>query len=305
MKGRGAVATVEHNLSNFGLDHHGITDPREVLWNLTPDELLETAIHDGEGKQAANGALVVATGACTGRRPKDRYIVEEPTTQDRIDWGKVNVPVSPTTFERLHRKIIQHYVGRRLFVRECYAGAEESSRLSVRVVTERAWHNLFAAQLFIRPPREALPAFVPDFTVLQAPTCLANPAEDGTRSEVFVVIHFGKRLILIGGTEYAGEIKKSIFSVMNYLLPIRGVLSMHCSANIGRGGDTALFFGLSGTGKTTLSADPNRRLIGDDEHGWSDRGIFNFEGGCYAKCIKLSKEAEPQIYDAIRRGAVA
>ncbi|MEE9295671.1 MAG: phosphoenolpyruvate carboxykinase (ATP) [Phycisphaerae bacterium] len=282
----------------------GIEPIAKVHWNLTPDDLIKQAVARSEGKLAANGALAVRTGKCTGRQPKDRFIVEEPTTKDKIDWGAVNVAVPPATFDRLHRKIIDHYRGKDLFVRECYSGADPENRLKVRVVNETAWHNLFVAQLFIEPEPEALADFQPDFTVLNAPWCLADPAKDGTRSEVFVVVNFEKRLILVGGTQYAGEIKKSIFSVMNYLLPERGILSMHCSANIGRDGDTALFFGLSGTGKTTLSADPNRRLIGDDEHGWSQHGVFNFEGGCYAKCIKLSLEYEPQIYNAIRHGAV-
>jgi phosphoenolpyruvate carboxykinase (ATP) len=296
--------TTTHQPSTFGIDNHGLTGVGEENWNLTPDELLERAVADGDGVIADNGALVVRTGSCTGRRPKDRFIVEEPGTKDHIAWGKVNIPISPETFDKLHAKIIAHYKGKNVFVRDCYAGADPATRLQVRVVTERAWHNMFAAQLFIKPESTALADFVPEFTVLNAPWCLADPATDGTRSEVFVVVNLAKKLVIIGGTQYAGEIKKSIFSIMNYLLPTKGVLSMHCSANIGKGDDVALFFGLSGTGKTTLSADPQRRLIGDDEHGWSDTGVFNIEGGCYAKCIKLSQEFEPQIYSAIRRGAV-
>ncbi len=298
------MSAIETDTTAAKLEACGITDPGEVHWNLSRDELIERAIADGDGKAADNGALVVKTGVCTGRRPNDRFIVEEPSTRDDIDWGTVNVGVSPETFDRLHRKILDYYTGRTLFARDCYAGADPSTRLKVRVVNERAWHNLFAGTLFIRPEAAALADFEPDFTVLNAPWCSADPVVDGTRSDVFVVVSFEKRLVLVGGTQYAGEVKKSIFSIMNYLLPKRGVLSMHCSANVGKGGDVALFFGLSGTGKTTLSADPNRRLIGDDEHGWSDNGVFNIEGGCYAKCIKLSKEQEPQIYSAIRHGSV-
>jgi len=291
-------------MSTRGLDQLGIDPNQKILWNLSREELHERALADGDGKVADNGALVVRTGQCTGRSPKDRFIVEEPTTRDRIAWGPVNVAMSCDTFERLHAKIVDHYKGKRLFARDCYAGADESSRLNVRVVTERAWHNMFASLLFIQPQPSELEGFVPDFTVLNAPWCLADPQRDGTRSEVFVAIHFAKRLVIIGGTQYAGEIKKSIFSIMNYVLPQRGILSMHCSANMGEREDVALFFGLSGTGKTTLSADPRRHLIGDDEHGWSDQGVFNIEGGCYAKCIRLSQEYEPQIYNAIRHGAV-
>ncbi|MFQ5494204.1 MAG: phosphoenolpyruvate carboxykinase (ATP), partial [Phycisphaerae bacterium] len=213
-------------------------------------------------------------------------------------------PLSEEHFDALHRLVIDHYRGRNVYVRDMFAGADEAHRLPIRVVTETAWHNLFASQLFLRPEPGTTAGHKPEFTILNAPGCQADPSRYGTRSGTFVVIHFGKRLVLIGGTAYAGEIKKSIFTIMNFLLPGAGVLSMHCSANIGAEGDTALFFGLSGTGKTTLSADPERRLIGDDEHGWSDRGVFNIEGGCYAKCIKLSPEREPQIYDAIRFGAV-
>ncbi len=282
----------------------GITDSSEVIWNLSTEQLLEHALADGDGKLAANGALVVRTGKCTGRSPNDRFIVDEPSTTNDIDWGKVNAPMSPEVFDRLHKKILNYYKGKRLFVRDCYAGADKATRLNVRVVNERAWHNMFASLLFIKPPASALDSFTPNFTILNAPWCLADPATDGTNSETFVAIHLAKRLVLIGGTQYAGEIKKSIFSVMNYMLPKQGVLSMHCSANIGKSDDVALFFGLSGTGKTTLSADPNRRLIGDDEHGWGESGVFNIEGGCYAKCIKLSEKYEPDIYRAIRRGSV-
>ena len=290
--------------ARVGLESHGLTDTGDVYWNLSSAELYERALRDGEGLLADNGALVCTTGRHTGRSPKDKFIVEESGSREAIWWGSVNRPLSEAHFEKLHARVIDHYRGRKLYVRDMFAGAEEATRLPIRVVTETAWHNLFAAQLFIRPNAKALAAHEPRFTILNAPTCFADSETDGTRSGVFIVIHFGKRLILIGGTAYAGEIKKSIFSVMNYLLPTAGVLSMHCSANIGAGGESALFFGLSGTGKTTLSADPDRCLIGDDEHGWSERGVFNIEGGCYAKCIRMSQEYEPQIYNAIRFGAV-
>jgi phosphoenolpyruvate carboxykinase (ATP) len=296
--------TKGHHPSSHDLTQHGIHQSSRIHWNLTPDELIERAIADHDGNLVASGAIAVRTGECTGRRPKDRFIVDEPSTTQHIGWGKVNAPVSEETFDTLHNRIIKHYRDKELFVRECYAGADPETRLKVRVVTERAWHNLFAAQLFIKPDASALPNFVPDFTILNAPWCNADPSADGTRSNVFVVIHLARKIVLIGGTQYAGEIKKSIFSVMNYLLPMRGVLTMHCSANVGPKDDVALFFGLSGTGKTTLSADPARRLIGDDEHGWNENGVFNIEGGCYAKCIRLSEKYEPQIYHAIKRGAV-
>ncbi|MCG3132322.1 MAG: Phosphoenolpyruvate carboxykinase (ATP) [Phycisphaerae bacterium] len=289
--------------ASAGLARLGLTRTGEILSNLPVAELYERALTGGEGMLASNGALVCSTGSHTGRSPGDKYTVEEPTTREAIWWGP-NRALSEASFDRLHRRIVDHYASRRVYVRDLYAGADPRHRLNVRVVTETAWHGLFANQLFIRPERAELEGFDPDFTVLNAPTCLADPQTDGTRSPTFVVIHFARRLILIGGTAYAGEIKKSIFTVMNYLLPVKGVLSMHCSANVGAAGDTALFFGLSGTGKTTLSADPQRRLIGDDEHGWSDDGVFNIEGGCYAKCIRLSREHEPQIYAAIRYGAV-
>lgn len=298
------MSTLGHCPSNVGLDRHGITDVGDVFWNLPPAELYTHAIRTSEGRLASNGAILCTTGKHTGRSPNDKFLVEEPSSRDAVWWGKVNRPISEAHFEGLHRRVLEHYCGRRLYVRDMFAGADEATRLPIRIVTETAWHNLFAAQLFIRPAPGSTGRHNPKFTILNAPTCQADPAVDGTRSGTFVVIHFGRGLILIGGTAYAGEIKKSIFTVMNYLLPLADVLSMHCSANIGAEGDTALFFGLSGTGKTTLSADPDRRLIGDDEHGWNDRGVFNIEGGCYAKCIKLSQEYEPQIYHALRFGTV-
>ena len=253
---------------------------------------------------ASNGALACTTTPHTGRSPQDKYFVEEPSTRDRLWWGKVNKPLDEAKFEQLHRRVIDHCRGRHLYVRDMFAGADESARLPIRVITETAWHNLFAAQLFVRPRPGTTGDHDPGFTVIDVPSCLAEPMKHGTRSTTFVAIHLSKKLVLIGGTGYAGEIKKSIFTVMNYLLPTAGILSMHCSANVGADGDVALFFGLSGTGKTSLSADPQRRLVGDDEHGWGDQGVFNIEGGCYAKCIKLSPKHEPQIHGAIRFGTV-
>lgn len=290
--------------SRHGLAEHGITACRTAYWNLTPAQLVEMALARGEGRLAANGSLVVSTGKYTGRSPNDKFVVEEPSSRDKIAWGKVNTPIAETCFDRLHAKIIRHVADRDLFVCDCFAGADEKHRLSVRIVSEFAWHAMFASNMFIRPAPGSTADHRPGFTVISIPSCLADPATDGTHSEAFILVHFARRLVIIGGTEYAGEIKKSIFTVMNYLLSEDGVLSMHCSANLGADGDPALFFGLSGTGKTTLSADPNRGLIGDDEHGWGDDGIFNIEAGCYAKCINLSRESEPDIYRAIRFGAL-
>jgi len=297
------VTTLGYCPSKVGLDRHGISGAGKVYWNLSPAELNEHAIRNGEGSFAANGAIACTTGVHTGRSPKDKFIVQESKTKNDIWWGPVNQPISEENFDALHRRVLEHYRGRDLYVRDMFAGADEATRIPIRVVTETAWHNLFASQLFIKP-EGATEGHEPRYTILNAPSCEADPSIHGTRSGTFVVLNFARGLILIGGTEYAGEIKKSIFSLMNYLLPMSNVLSMHCSANVGADGDTALFFGLSGTGKTTLSADPDRRLIGDDEHGWNDNGVFNIEGGCYAKCIKLSPEQEPQIYNAIRFGSV-
>ncbi|MGO8671269.1 MAG: phosphoenolpyruvate carboxykinase (ATP) [Capsulimonadaceae bacterium] len=272
--------------------------------NLNVSALVEEAIRRGEGLLTDNGAFVVRTGKFTGRSPEDKYIDCGALTDHQIDWGKVNQPFDQRKFERIFGRVLAHLAGRDLFVFDGYAGASEEYRLPVRVITETAWQSLFARQLFIRPHREELVHFSPEFTVIAAGRFHAIPEIDGTRSETFIIIDFEKKVCLIGGTEYAGEIKTSVFTILNYLLPLRNVLPMHCSANTGIHGDTALFFGLSGTGKTTLSAAPDRQLIGDDEHGWSDRGIFNFEGGCYAKCIHLDREGEPQIWQAIRYGAV-
>lgn len=253
---------------------------------------------------ASTKALQVFTGQYTGRSPKDKYIVNERSIKDQIDWGTVNQPISEIQFERLYSKALDYMAERELFIFNGFAGADENFRMPIRIINEYAWHNLFVHQLFIRPSHKELLEHKADFTVIVLPGLKADPACDGTNSETFICISFEKRLVLIGGTEYAGEMKKSIFSVLNYLLPSRNVVPMHCSANVGEHGDVALFFGLSGTGKTTLSADPYRKLIGDDEHGWSEQGVFNFEGGCYAKCANLTEEKEPQIWNAIQEGTV-
>ncbi|SFA40284.1 phosphoenolpyruvate carboxykinase (ATP) [Anoxybacillus pushchinoensis] len=276
-----------------------------VFHNLSVPRLVEKVLTRQEGILTSSGAVCATTGKYTGRSPKDKYIVEELSVKHKIDWGTVNQPISEEVFDRLYNKVVDYLMTKKeVFVFNGFAGADPAYRLPIQVVNEFAWHNLFAHQLFIRPTAEELKTHEPQFTIISAPTFKADPAVDGTRSETFIIISFERRTVLIGGTEYAGEMKKSIFSVMNFLLPEQGIFPMHCSANVGQEGDVALFFGLSGTGKTTLSADPSRRLIGDDEHGWSNNGVFNIEGGCYAKCINLSREKEPQIFDAIRFGSV-
>jgi len=295
------VENTGHVVSSHGVETNGLTPSGTVHWNMGTAQLIELAVGRGEGKLSKDGALVCLTGQHTGRSPNDKFIVKDSTTESTVDWGKVNVPMTSDHFDALHEKILAHLSAKDLFVQDCYAGADPDNRLRVRVVNENAWHNLFARNMFIQPKDDELKNFEPDFTVLQAPSCHADPKIHGTNSEVFVVVNFTKKLVIIGGTIYAGEIKKSIFSILNYILPERGVLPMHCSANIGPDGKTAIFFGLSGTGKTTLSADQSRVLIGDDEHGWSGNGVFNFEGGCYAKVIKLSQEAEPEIYATTKR----
>lgn len=282
-----------------------LLNSNHIHTQLSVPQLVEKVLSRNEGILTSSGAVRAETGKYTGRSPKDKFIVEEPSTKDKIDWGDVNRPISPEVFEKLYHKVVNYLQEQEeVFVFKGFAGADKNHQLPIQVVNEYAWHNLFAHQLFIRPTEEELKTHEAEFTILSAPNLKADPKVDGTESETFIIVSFEKRIILIGGTEYAGEMKKSIFSIMNYLLPEAGVLPMHCSANVGLEGDVALFFGLSGTGKTTLSADPNRRLIGDDEHGWSDNGVFNIEGGCYAKCIDLSREKEPQIYDAINFGAV-
>lgn len=282
-----------------GLEREGIASDR-VRWNLSPAALYEEAVRRGEGAIAAHGPLVCRTGQHTGRSPNDKFVVREPSSEREIAWGKVNRPMDPAAFDLLHRDMLGSLEGRELFVLDCYAGADPIYRLPVRVINEFAWHNLFCRNLFIDDPAAARAA-APAFTIVDVPSFKADPARHGTHSDVVIALNFARKLVLIGGTSYAGEMKKSIFTVLNYLLPLRNVLSMHCSANVGAAGDVALFFGLSGTGKTTLSSDPARQLIGDDEHGWSDRGVFNFEGGCYAKTIRLSADAEPEIFSTTRR----
>ena len=281
-----------------------ILQGKNIHCNLRTAVLVEHAIRRGEGKMAANGALVAVTGERTGRSAKDKFTVEDSVTAGKIAWGPANQPFAPEKFDALYDRVLEHLAGRELFVQDLFAGADPLYQLPIRVINEYAWHNLFVRQLFVRPNAEELKTHDPRFVVIAAPEFEAIPARDGTQSKVFIVVNFTRGIVLIGGTKYAGEMKKSIFGVLNFLLPPRDVFPMHCSANVGVDRISALFFGLSGTGKTTLSADPSRRLIGDDEHGWSPTGIFNFEGGCYAKCIRLSQGNEPQIWNALRFGCV-
>ena len=276
-----------------------------ILVQLSVPKLVEKVLTRNEGLLTSTGAVRATTGKYTGRSPKDKFIVKEDSVKDKIDWSSINQPISETAFSRLYHKVLDYLAEKdEVFVYKGFAGADKKHRLPIQVINEYAWHNLFSHQLFILPSEEEFLEHEAGFTVICAPNFKADPSVDGTNSETFIIISFENRTVLIGGTEYAGEIKKSIFSIMNYLLPENGILPMHCSSNVGREGDVALFFGLSGTGKTTLSADANRQLIGDDEHGWSGNGVFNIEGGCYAKCINLTREKEPQIFDAIRFGAV-
>ena len=284
-----------------GLDAHGISTTGQVHWNLTAPLLYEHALRRDEGVVAADGPLVCRTGQHTGRSPNDKFVVQEPSSQAHVHWGKVNRPMAPEHFVALRADVVAHLAAKDLFVQNLHAGADPVYRLPIRFVSEFAWHSLFVRNLFIVPTPDELAVHEPEFTVICAPSFQADPARHGTRSDTVIALNMAAREVLIAGTSYAGENKKSIFSVLNYVLPLKGVLSMHCSANIGPADDTALFFGLSGTGKTTLSSDPARGLIGDDEHGWSEHGVFNFEGGCYAKTIRLSAEAEPQIYSTTRR----
>ena len=298
------IANVGNGPSRFGLELQGIANVRTAYWNLNVAQLVEQAVQRREGSLSEAGSLVVRTGQFTGRSPKDKFIVRDAETEAQVAWGAVNQPMAEERFDRLYSRMLAFWQGQDVYVHDCFVGADPAYALPVRVVGKYAWHTLFARQLFIRPRPEDTAGHKPEFTILFAPEFQAVPAEDGTNSETAIVINFRKRLVLICGTSYAGEMKKSAFTILNYLLPARGVFPMHCSANVGAAGDVALFFGLSGTGKTTLSADPERGLIGDDEHGWSDSGVFNFEGGCYAKCIRLSQENEPQIWNAIRYGTV-
>ena len=293
------MTTSERARTENPLRVHGIKNPGKVHWTLNAPHLYEQSVARDEAIIANHGPLVATTGKFTGRTPRDKYIVDEPSSRDHI-WWDGNKSISPDQFDQLHKLVTEHTDGRELFVQDCLVGADLKYQLKVRIITEMAWHNLFVRNMFIRKDPGSIHEGEPDFTVIDVPSCLADPDEFGLRSEQFIALSFEKKLVLIGGTEYGGEMKKSIFSVMHYELPLQDVFSMHCSANVGDEGDTALFFGLSGTGKTTLSTDPKRKLIGDDEHGWSDQGIFNFEGGCYAKMINLSAESEPEIYQTTR-----
>lgn len=286
-------------LSDLGLN------PSIVHWNLSSEELVQKTLDLGQGELNDSNALCVSTGKFTGRSPKDKFTVIDDITRDSVDWGDVNIPMEPKYFDALYEKVCQYLEGKELWVRDAYAGADPKYRIKVRVVNDTPWANLFCHNLFLRPTTDEINTFDHDWLILQAPDFLADPATDGTRQGNFTVVNFTKKVILIGGSAYTGEMKKGIFGVLNFILPHdNNVLSMHCSANEGKDGDVALFFGLSGTGKTTLSADPERALIGDDEHGWADGSVFNFEGGCYAKVIDLSAEKEPQIFKAVKDGAI-
>jgi phosphoenolpyruvate carboxykinase (ATP) len=294
------MAIIEDVRQQVDLEGHGITPGGRVHYNPTTALLYTHALERRDGRLAEGGPLVVDTGEHTGRSPNDKFIVREPGSEDRIWWSKVNKDLDEDDFEGLREKVVSYLEGRDLYIVDAFAGADPAHRLALRVITESPWHALFAKTLFLHPTEDELADFEPEALVLHAPTVEADPTQDGTRSTTFVVLHPTKAEVLIGGTYYAGEIKKSIFTLMNDRLPLEGVFPMHCSANVDDDGRVAIFFGLSGTGKTTLSADPERHLIGDDEHGWSDDGVFNFEGGCYAKMIRLSEEAEPQIYATTR-----
>ncbi len=285
--------------STYELDNYGIREPARVYWNLNTPELYEEIARRNEGVISDHGALIVDTGEHTGRAAKDKAIVREPDSENKVFWGDVNKDFPQDRFNALKERMMAHAKGRDLFVQDTFVGADPKYRLPIRVINELAWHSLFARTMFIGNTHESTP-HQPEFTIINFPSFQADPRKDGTRSPTFILMDFSQKLVLIGGTSYAGETKKSAFTLMNYLLPQKGVMSMHCSANVGAKGDVAIFFGLSGTGKTTLSADPERRLIGDDEHGWSNDGVFNYEGGCYAKVIKLSAEAEPDIYRTTR-----
>jgi len=297
-----AVKEAERLASDYGLANHGLLNARRAYWNLTTASLYEEAIFRSEGRLVHNGPLLVLTGKHTARAAADKFIVREETSEQKIWWGQYNRPFTAENFSALLCRVQGYLQGRDVFVQDCYAGADPDYRLPVRIITEKAWHSLFARIMFLRiRNQDQLKKHVPEFTVIAVPGFHASPIIDSTRTDTAIIINFRERLAIIAGSSYAGEIKKTIFTVLNYLLPLGGVLSMHCSANVGSARDVAIFFGLSGTGKTTLSADPARHLIGDDEHGWSDRGVFNFEDGCYAKVIRLSPEAEPQIFACTKR----
>jgi phosphoenolpyruvate carboxykinase (ATP) len=288
--------------SDYGVENIGLVNMRKVYWNLPSEALYEEIIFRGEAQISQSGPLIVNTGRHTARAANDKFIVHESTTEKNIWWGQYNRPYSAEKFNELFSRLQGFLQGRDVFIQDCYGGADENFRLPVRIITEFAWHSLFARNMFIKPKtNEEYRRHVPEFTVIAIPSFKSFPQIDGTPTNTFIVINFDQRLCIIGNTGYGGEIKKSVFTLLNYLLPLQGIMTMHCSANVGKNGDAALFFGLSGTGKTTLSADPNRGLVGDDEHGWSDDGIFNFEDGCYAKVIGLSPTAEPEIYACTRR----
>jgi phosphoenolpyruvate carboxykinase (ATP) len=288
--------------SSIDLAKQGIETSATVRWNLLTAPLVEEAVRNGEGLLAKDGPFVVATGKHTGRSASDKYIVRDAGTEDTVWWGKTNVAMSPAQFATLKADFLAALGAKdKLYVADLYGGSQAEHRVNVRVINELAWHNLFIRTLLVRPEASELTDFTPEYTIIDLPSFRADPARHGCRSETVIAVNFSEKLILIGGTAYAGEMKKSVFGILNYLLPAKGVMPMHCSANIGPAGDTAVFFGLSGTGKTTLSADASRTLIGDDEHGWSDTAVFNFEGGCYAKVIRLSAEAEPEIFATTKR----
>ncbi|MBC8530251.1 phosphoenolpyruvate carboxykinase (ATP) [Gehongia tenuis] len=291
-------------MTTYGLEKLGIINPSAVYRNLSVPALVEKALARGEGVLLDNGALRVNTGKYTGRSPNDRFIVDEPSCHNDVDWGKVNMPISEEKFDKIYGRMCAYFQNREIYIFDGFAGADPEYRLSVRVINEMASQNMFMHQLLIRPTEAEVEAFEPGFTLVAAPGFKCIPEEDGVNSEAAIIVNFAKKMVIIAGSQFSGEMKKSVFSVLNYILPHKDVLPMHCSANMGKDGDTALFFGLSGTGKTTLSADPDRMLIGDDEHGWTDNGIFNFEGGCFAKLIDLSKEKEPQIWDAVKFGTL-
>nr|WP_281501579.1 phosphoenolpyruvate carboxykinase [Kordiimonas laminariae] len=287
--------------NRVSLDAMGITGTGNQFWNLGTEALYEEAISRGEGKMAKGGALVVKTGKHTGRSANDKFTVRDEHTENTVDWGKVNRPMTSEQFDTLHEAFLEHIKGKDVFVQDLWGGSDPENRVAVRTIGEYAWHSLFCRTMLVRPEAAEQQEMNPQFTIINLPSFRANPETMGCRSETVIAVNFAKGLVLIGGTEYAGENKKSVFSILNYLLPEKGIMPMHCSANIGPDGDVAIFFGLSGTGKTTLSADSSRTLIGDDEHGWSDDSVFNFEGGCYAKMIRLSEEAEPEIYATTKR----
>jgi len=299
------MANYNQITKTISLEKYGIKNA-DVKYQLSPDELHDIAIKKGQAVEASSGALAVNTGKFTGRSPQDRFIVKDELTKDLVWWGNVNIPFDSDKFKSLYDKVVDYLSNKEVFVRDCYACADKDYQLNIRVINEFPWSNQFAYNMFLRPTEEELESFVPEWTVVNAPNFKASPEEDGTRQHNFAILDFTRKIALIGGTGYTGEIKKGIFSALNFILPVfKETLPMHCSANVGKEGDTAIFFGLSGTGKTTLSTDPNRSLIGDDEHGWTpDNKVFNFEGGCYAKVINLSREHEPEIFDAIKKGAI-